>query len=111
MKINLHQSSAGIGKRLNTQRLIEIIAQITTKNIIQPSKEWLMKSTIQMGQLTCSKASVLSFGVSGLNIFLINIHNHLNVNNVWLYVSKLQYLIESIIQYLYSNSLFNFIFS
>jgi hypothetical protein len=67
---NLHQSSAGIGKRLKTQRLIETIAQNITKNTNQASKELLMKSTIQIGQLTDSIASCLSSGVSGLKIFL-----------------------------------------
>jgi len=82
IKRNLQPSKAGIGNRLKTHRLIDIIAQITIKNTIHHSIELLIKSTIQIGQLTCCKASSLSFGVSGLNIFLTKIHNHLNVNNV-----------------------------
>ncbi|MDR1987816.1 MAG: hypothetical protein LBQ24_03510 [Candidatus Peribacteria bacterium] len=68
---NLHQSSAGIGKRLNTHKLIDIIAQNIIRNINQACRELLIKSTIQIGQLTDSNASFLSSGVSGLNIFLI----------------------------------------
>jgi hypothetical protein len=87
IKRNLHPSRAGIGNKLNTHKFIEIIAQIINKNTIQASRELLIKSTIHIGQLTCAIASSLSFGVSGLNIFLINIHIHLNVKSVWLYVS------------------------
>ena len=78
---NLHQSRAGIGSRLNTHKLIDIIAQITSKNINHASIELVIKSTIHIGHFTCSNASCLSTGVSGLNIFLTKIPNHLNVNN------------------------------
>jgi hypothetical protein len=46
---NLHQSRAGIGNRLNTQRLIEIIAHIITINITQDFSELATKSTIHIG--------------------------------------------------------------
>ncbi|MBT3729604.1 hypothetical protein HOF65_06370 [bacterium] len=79
IKRNLQPSSAGIGSRLNTHKLIDIIAHITNKNTNPACIELVIKSTIQIGHLTCSKASCLSTGVSGLNIFLTIIHNHLNV--------------------------------
>ncbi|MDP2396199.1 MAG: hypothetical protein Q8S84_05770 [bacterium] len=80
MKINLHQSNAGIGNRLKTQRFIDIIAHNINRKVIHADRELLTKSTIQIGQLTSEIASVLSSAVLGLNIFLIRIHNHLNVN-------------------------------
>ena len=82
MNKNLHQSSAGIGNKLNTHKFIEIIAHIITININQALSESFIKSTIHIGQLRDSIASFLSTGVSGLNIFLTKIHIHLNVNNI-----------------------------
>jgi hypothetical protein len=66
---NLHQSKAGIGKRLKTQRFIEIKAQIISKNKIQLEKVSLIKFTIQIGQLIEFIASCLSVFVSGVKIF------------------------------------------
>ncbi|MBT3726184.1 hypothetical protein HOG21_00320 [bacterium] len=80
IKINLHQSRAGIGNRLKTHRLIDIIAQSIIMNVIQASIELLIKSTTHIGPLTCFMASCLSLGVSGLNIFLIRIFIALNVS-------------------------------
>jgi hypothetical protein len=66
---NLHQSRAGIGSKLKIQRFIEIIAQKTTRNIIQDLRDSLINPTIQIGQLTDFSASSLSSLFSGLNIF------------------------------------------
>jgi hypothetical protein len=62
--------------------LIDIIAHITKRNVIHHCIELLIIPTIHIGQLTWEIASSLSFGVSGFRVFLNNIHNHLNVNNV-----------------------------
>ncbi|MDR0771957.1 MAG: hypothetical protein LBF15_02685 [Candidatus Peribacteria bacterium] len=62
MNKNLHQSRAGIGSKLNTHKLMEIIAQNIAKNIIQALRELVMKSTIPIGQLTDCIASCLSSG-------------------------------------------------
>ena len=42
--MNLHPSRAGIGKRLNTQRLILIIAHNISINITQADIEFVIKS-------------------------------------------------------------------
>jgi len=76
IKINLHPSRAGIGKRLKTHKLILIIAHKISIKINHADIEFVIKSTIHIGQLTCSIASDRSVGVLGLNIFLIKIHNH-----------------------------------
>jgi hypothetical protein len=107
---NLHQSNAGIGSKLNTHKFIEIIAAIINKNIIPALNEFATKSTIQIGHFIFFTASSLSVSVFGLNIFCHKIQIHLKVNKLWLYVSKDQYFIESINQYLYSKSLFTEIF-
>jgi hypothetical protein len=101
MNTNLHQSRAGIGKRLKTQRLIEIMAQIIRRKIIHPFIELVIKSTIHIGPLTCESASCLSVGVSGVNIFFTRIPSHLRVRSDWLYVSKKPYLIALKKEYLY----------
>ena len=99
---NLHQSRAGIGNKLKTQRLIEIIAHNIITILIQcVSNTLVIKSTIQIGHFILSKACDLSFGVSGKIIFLNNIQIHLNVRTVCQYVSIIQYFIDSITQYLY----------
>ena len=87
MKINLPQSRAGIGSKLNTHKFILITAVIINKNFTHADKEFVIKSTIPIGPLTCLIASVLSWGVAGLNIFFTNIQIHLNVRRDWLYVS------------------------
>jgi len=79
---NLHQSKAGIGNKLNTQRLIEIIADKINKNIIPALKEFATKSTIQIGHFIFLTASSLSVSVFGLNIFCHKIPIHLKVNKV-----------------------------
>ena len=81
---NLHQSKAGIGNKLNIHKLIEMIAQIININIIHSEIEDEIKSTIQIGQLTCCKASSLSLGVSGTKIFQRSSFSHLKVNIDWL---------------------------
>ena len=63
MSKNLPPSSAGIGSKLNTQRLILIIAQIITINIIPLVIDFVIKSTIPIGPETWSIASCLSVGV------------------------------------------------
>jgi hypothetical protein len=107
---NLHQSRAGIGSKLNTHKLIEIIAQNMAKNIIQALRELVIKSTIPIGQLTACIASCLSFGVWGLNIFFKIYQIHLNVSNISFFVSIKAYFAESKGQYLYLKSLFISIF-
>ena len=79
ININLHQSSAGMGSKLKTHRFILIIAHNIIKKINHPAIEFVIKSTIQIGQLTCLIASLLSSFVLGLNIFLIKIFNPFNV--------------------------------
>jgi hypothetical protein len=46
---NLHQSRAGIGNKLKTQRFIDIIAHIIIINITQDFNEFATKSTIHIG--------------------------------------------------------------
>jgi hypothetical protein len=108
---NLHPSSAGIGRRLNTPKLIDIIAQIIRRNIIHSLNALVMKSTIHTGPLTCASASCLSFGVSGVNIFFTRIPSHLKVRSDWLYVSIKPYFIAFKKEYLYSKSLLRVMFS
>ncbi len=67
---NRPPSRAGIGRRLNTHRFIDIIAAIIIINLIHPHSEPLIKSTIPIGPLTCSTASLRSTGVSGNISFL-----------------------------------------
>jgi hypothetical protein len=80
IKTNLQPSSAGIGSKLNTQRFMLIIAHIMSIKISHAHILLLIKSTIQIGQLICCKASSLSVGVSGRKIFCPNIQIALNVN-------------------------------
>ncbi|MDR3150845.1 MAG: hypothetical protein LBU14_04550 [Candidatus Peribacteria bacterium] len=108
---NLPQSRAGIGNKLKTQRLIEIIAQKITKNTIQAFIEELTKLTIQIGQFIEFIASCLSSGVFGLNIFFIIYHIHLNVRNISFFVSIKANLAEFNTQYLYLKFSFKEIFS
>jgi hypothetical protein len=53
IKINLPPSNAGIGSKLNTHKFILIIAVIINKNLTQAESEFVIKSTIQIGQLIC----------------------------------------------------------
>lgn len=69
IKINLHPSRAGIGRRLKTQRLIDIIAVRMIRNITPAPRLEVIKSTIPIGPAKLSTASSLSTGVSGKNIF------------------------------------------
>ena len=91
ININLHQSKAGIGKRLKTHKFILIIAHIIIKNTTQAFREFDIKSTIHIGPAKLSIASCLSLGFSGLNIFFISIPNALNTSSDWLYVLKLSF--------------------
>jgi hypothetical protein len=52
IKINLHQSNAGIGNKLKIPRFIEIIAHKIRININHSDNELLTKFTIHIGQLT-----------------------------------------------------------
>jgi len=79
---NLHQSRAGIGRRLNTQRLIEIIAQIITIKTIPALSEFATKSTIPIGHFMFCTASILSSGVSGFTSFFTNIQIALKVSRL-----------------------------
>jgi len=81
---NLHQSRAGIGRRLKIQRFIEIIAQIINIKIIHSEIDAVIKLTIHIGQLTWEIASSLCSGLSGINIFQTRSFNHLKVNKDWL---------------------------
>jgi hypothetical protein len=101
MNINLHQSRAGIGSKLNTHKLRLIIADNIIMNTIQADMEFEIKSTNHIGQLTCEIASCLSVSVFGLNIFHHNIHKAFRVSILWLYVSITPYFIDSRNQYLY----------
>jgi hypothetical protein len=49
IKTNLPPSSAGIGRRLNTQRLIEIMAHKIIIKIIPFQIDFVIKSTIPIG--------------------------------------------------------------
>lgn len=108
---NLHQSSAGIGRRLNTHKLIEIRAPIIIIMVIHWSNKRTTTSIIPIGHFIFFTAWVLSSGVFGLMIFCINIQSHFNVRRLWVYVSIVQYLRESSNQYLYSKFVLNVIFS
>jgi len=72
IKKNLHQSRAGIGNKLKTQRFILITAVIISKNIIHSHIDLLMKSTIHIGQLIDCIAVSLSFSSFGANILFHN---------------------------------------
>jgi len=52
IKTNLPPSRAGIGRRLNTHKLILIIAESIRININPPERELVIKSTIPIGPLT-----------------------------------------------------------
>lgn len=82
MKAKRPPSRAGIGRRLNTPRLIEIMAPIIRRKIIPSLKVFEIKSTSQIGPLICSIASLLSSFVFGANIFCTRIQSHLNVKIV-----------------------------
>jgi hypothetical protein len=60
IKINLPPSSAGIGSKLNTHKFILITAAMINKNFTQADNEFVIKSTIPIGPLTCFIASDLS---------------------------------------------------
>jgi hypothetical protein len=60
ININLPPSRAGIGSKLNTHKFILITAAMINKNLIPADREFVIKSTIPIGQLTCCIASVLS---------------------------------------------------
>jgi hypothetical protein len=81
ININLHPSSAGIGKRLKTHKFILIIAAMMNINFIPAESEFVIKSTIPIGPLTCSIASCLSIGVSGTTIFFTKLPIHWNVRS------------------------------
>jgi hypothetical protein len=49
---NLQPSSAGIGRRLKTQRLIDIMAHKIRRNTNPLSRDFVTKSTTPIGQLT-----------------------------------------------------------
>jgi hypothetical protein len=57
-----------------------IIAQITSITIKPCGTIFAITSTVQIGPETEASASCLSFGVSGLNIFLESIHRAFSVN-------------------------------
>jgi hypothetical protein len=111
IRINLHPSRAGIGSKLKTHKLIDIIAQIINIKLIPFCIELLIKSTIHIGHFTCFIASVLCSGVSGVKILTNNNLIHLNVRIDKLNVSFIQYVIESKNQYLYLKSQLSLIFS
>jgi len=50
MNKNLHQSKAGIGSKLKTHKFIDIIAQTIKIKIIPFQIDFVIKSTIQIGQ-------------------------------------------------------------
>jgi hypothetical protein len=111
IKTNLPPSRAGIGRRLKTHKLIDMIAQIMRRKITHPPSALVIKSTIQIGPLTCEIASCLSVGVSGLSIFHKRVQSHLNVRRDWLYVSEKPFFIAIGKEYLYSKFSLIFIFS
>jgi hypothetical protein len=59
-----------------------IIAQITSITMNPCGTIFAITSTVQTGQETELIASVLSFGVSGLNIFLIKIQRAFSVSKL-----------------------------
>ena len=79
MSKNLPPSRAGIGSRLKTQRLIDIIAHSIKINTIPLEIDFVIKSTIPIGQDICLIASCLSLGVSGVKIFPAKSESHLKV--------------------------------
>jgi len=83
MKINLHQSNAGIGSKLKTHKFILIIAQIIDIKIIHSHIVFVIRSTIQIGQLIDFIASVLSVFVFGKIIFLDNNQSASKVKIHW----------------------------
>jgi hypothetical protein len=80
IKRNLHQSSAGIGSKLNTQRFIDIIAAMIKINATHASRELATRWTIQIGHFILDTASVLSSGVLGENIFCISVARTFSVS-------------------------------
>ena len=80
---SLPQSSAGIGRRLNTQRFTDIIAQRSIRSDVQPARAFVITQTIPIGPATCSRASCLSVGVSGRNISPSSIQSQLRVSLAW----------------------------
>jgi len=77
---NLHPSSAGIGRRLKTQRFTDMIAHRIKRSIIPPARESVIRLTIPIGPETFSIASLRSSGVSGKNTFFHKSFNPLKVN-------------------------------
>jgi hypothetical protein len=63
ININLPQSRAGIGNKLNTPKFMLIIAQIIKIKTIPFQIDFIIKSTTQIGHETCLIASCLSVGV------------------------------------------------
>ena len=91
--------------------LIEIIAQIISKNINPAESVFVIKLTIQTGQDTLCIASVLCSFVCGEIMFFNKNHIHLKVNKTWFLVSKNAYFAESKGQYLYLKFSLKIIFS
>jgi hypothetical protein len=77
---SLPPSKAGIGRRLNTHRFTDIIAQRIISIVNHLLIDCVMSQTIPIGPATLSIASSLSCGVSGLNIFFTNIQRPENVS-------------------------------
>jgi len=69
ININLHPSSAGIGRRLKTPRFILITAPRMKINFHPSFIHSLTSPTIPIGPLRFCSASSLSLGVSGRKIF------------------------------------------
>jgi len=76
----LHQSSAGIGRRLNTPRFTEISAESIMSNVIPELRAPVITETIPIGPATESSACSLSLGVSGAKIFFHSKPSHERVS-------------------------------